>query len=54
MIKYYTDFHNVDEDLTIVSDQGGHWYESSVAGITRRDMVKPPTNAATDVASSII
>ena len=50
-IKYYTDWHNVDEDMTTVPVQGGMWdYESGV-GITRQDTDRISSQLADFVAS---
>ena len=50
-IKYYTDWHNVDEDTTTVPVQGGMWdYESGV-GITRQDTDRISSQLADFVAS---
>ena len=43
MIKYYTDEHNVDEDLRTLASQGGFWgYYGSGSGITMRYVFDDP------------
>ena len=54
MKKYYTDWHNVDEDLRTIARCGGRWYEGSNAGITLRSVSDVPTTVFGDVASSDI
>ena len=36
MITYYTDFHDVDEDLKTFPTQGGYWIAGNMAGIVDR------------------
>lgn len=52
MIIYYTDTHDVDEDGTTISLQGGgeSWAMGSNAGITFRTMDTSPTYYTPDVA----
>lgn len=39
LIKYYTDLHDVDEDLTAISVQGDQWKtDGTSVGITRRSL----------------
>lgn len=49
-LKYYTDYHNVDEDRRIIPDQGGSWVHNILAGIALRDMHYDPTYSSGDVA----
>ena len=53
-LKYYTDLHDVDEDLTsIVRLGGGQSSGGGVSvGITKRAMSEPHTFISNDVASS--
>lgn len=51
LIKYYTDFHYVDEDLTAISNQGGSWTYATQAGVTYRDTDETPTITYDTVAS---
>ena len=49
--RYYTDHHDVDEDLRIIPSQGGRWNNESSAGITERSM-NAPTAYVGDVVAS--
>ena len=49
--RYYTDAHNVDEDLTIIPTHGGVWNHNSWAGIAYRCMDNVSTNVWDSVAS---
>ena len=49
--KYYTDQHNVDEDLRTISNYGDAWAMGNWAGVTRRTMNDSPTTTLDDVAS---
>jgi hypothetical protein len=51
LIKYYTDYHDVDEDLRTVTGYGGRWESGSTTGIADRNMIDPSTNAHIAVAS---
>ena len=51
---YYTDWHNVDEDLTTIPYQGGQWNYGNSDGIVYRDLLDVPTNSGDDVASRLI
>ena len=51
LIKYYTDNHDVDEDLKTIGVVGGSWSHVSGVGIADRNMIDPPTNAHIAVAS---
>ena len=53
-LKYYTDYHDVDEDMTSICIQCGDWHMGSMIGVTYRSM-NDLTTAAIDgrVASSI-
>ena len=39
---FYTDQHNVDEDLTVIVNYGGGWAHTTYAGVTCRSMDNPP------------
>jgi len=51
-LKYYTDSHNVDEDLTTITRLGGHWNHSGPAGIALRSLDNSPTVSFDTVASN--
>ena len=52
---YYTDWYDVDEDLTIICKCGGKWSENiGFPGITDRDLYDSPTEAWGAVASRLI
>ena len=51
LIKYYTDAHNVDEDLTAISRDGGWWNHETQAGAAHRDLYHPSTFNTYYVAS---
>ena len=51
---YYTDEHNVDEDVRTIVDQGGRHDHDTWAGIARRVMSDPPTTTWVDAASRLI
>lgn len=53
LIIYYTDWYDVDEDLTIICKCGGKWSENiGYPGITDRDLVDAPSTTLDYVASS--
>ena len=43
LIIYYTDWNDVDEDLTAMSAHGGGWYEGDQAGAALRNLYNTPT-----------
>ena len=47
----YTDLHNVDEDLTAISLQGGSWYHDTFAGAALRSIDNISSGALDVVAS---
>ena len=49
--KYYTDSHNVDEDIRAISLYDGDWTTGIAAGITMRYMGDSPSNSFEHVAS---
>ena len=49
---FYTDDHNVDEDLRTILIQGGSWPATVLEGITMRDMQRENFYHADGVASS--
>ena len=51
---YYTDIHDVDEDVRTVSHQGGHWYYETAAGVAYRYMYNSSTTLHATVASRLI
>jgi len=51
-IKYYTDWHDVDEDSTGIPNYGGRWSIEVEAGIMRRSMGDSPTATWGTVASN--
>lgn len=51
---YYTDQHNVDEDLRTISNYGDAWAMGNWAGVTRRTMNDSPTTTLDDAASRLI
>ena len=52
LIKYYTDEHNVNEDITAITSYGGLWDWASGAGIIMRFMTGTPSSAS-NVASRV-
>ena len=51
---YYTDWHNVDEDLTAIAEQSGGWTGTTGAGVTERYMKEIPSEDVSHVASRLI
>ena len=51
---YYTDQHNVDEDLTAIVDYSGSWTYKSMGGIACRTMTDIHSNVSEHVASRLI
>ena len=49
-LKYYTDHHDVDEDMRAITAQGGDRGDDIRVGVTRRTMNDTPTSASVDVA----
>ena len=49
MIKYYTDYHGVDEDMTTIARCGGMWVDTS-EGIVYRTLDFAPTRTSDYVA----
>ena len=43
LIIYYTDWHNVDEDMVTLVYHGGSWSYDIQAGVTYRDTDETPT-----------
>jgi len=52
--RYYTDSHDVDEDLKTIIRHGGYWIDGSNAGITHRNLYSAPTSSWDIVASRLI
>ena len=51
---YYTDPHDVDEELRTISIWGGRWGAYSTAGIALRSLDNSPTVSGDHVASRLI
>ena len=51
LIKYYTDWYDVDEDMATISLQSGSWVEETMTGITRRGIDINSTTTFEYVAS---
>jgi len=51
---YYTDVHDVDEDLRTITNYGGMWFDFDQVGITHRDVDIAPTITHGGVASRLI
>ena len=51
LIIYYTDYHEVDEDMMTSLLQGGLWHNVTDVGITFRFITDSPSNLSSYVAS---
>ena len=52
---YYTDIHDVDEDIRTISNYGGLWHYERNAGVMSREVsFIESTHDKTDVASRLI
>jgi len=51
LIKYYTDNHDVDENVRSVTEQSGYWGYGTDVGIAFRYMCNDPLSADNTVAS---
>jgi len=54
---YYTDSHDVDDDIRTIMDQGGEsglYWGGTTIGVFMRVMDNPPTEAWNNVASRLI
>ena len=51
---YYTDAHNVDEDVTAIPYHGGYWPHGDIAGIALRDIACDSSDLFFTVASRLI
>lgn len=49
-IKYYADYHDVDEELRTIASQGENWSANVIAGIMMRFVFDSPTNVFDTVA----
>lgn len=49
-LKYYTDLHDVDEDMKAITAHGGHRGDDIRVGVVRRTMNDAPTRVSGDVA----
>ena len=54
LVIYYTDYHDVDEDLKTIPIYGGWWTSNDMAGISERNVRSTPFNTYDYVASSDI
>ena len=45
LIKYYTDWHDVDEDRVTILYQGGYWREDIKVGMTQRHIDVSPNHS---------
>ena len=52
--KYYTDWHDVDEDRMTITRLGSGWTENLTAGVMKRELYQYSSDSALDVASSNI
>ena len=52
--RYYTDYHEVDEDMTAIVRCGGGHYAANAAGIARRNLYDAPSYTLGFVASRLI
>lgn len=50
-LKYYTDYHEVDEDIDTILKQSGRWNHEIHAGAAHRDLLDTPTTSEVNVAS---
>lgn len=53
-IIYYTDYHDVDEDLRTAILCGGYWEMENKVGVTQQNLYDTPARVYTSVASSDI
>ena len=51
---YYTDEHNVDEDMMTIIDQGGSWFYGIEAGVMERHLNDFLSLMTGEVASRLI
>lgn len=49
---YYTDIHDVDEDMTTMSVYGGYWVYGDAAGIACRRTTDNPLNMSIALVAS--
>ena len=49
--KYYTDQHDVDEDVMAIISKGGRFNMTSASGLFRTDLFDPPNHVNPTVAS---
>ena len=52
LIIYYTDYHDVDEDVMSMARHSGRWSDDISAGIMRRYIKEIPSEDVSHVASS--
>ena len=53
-LKYYTDYHDVDEDVRTISGCGGQWVFTIRTGVTSRYMDDSSSTISNTVASRLI
>ena len=51
---YYTDYHDVDEDVRTISGCGGQWVFTIRTGVASRDLYDSSTTSKGYVASRLI
>ena len=54
MINYYTDYHDVDENLMTIASQGCGWMTVEHGGIHDRNLMNPEVFTSDNVASRLI
>ena len=52
--RYYTDYHDVDEEIVTIVLHGAGWYDSTSAGVALRCLFRPYSHISVNVASSDI
>lgn len=50
MINYYTDYHDVDEDMKTIASQGCRWESVELGGIHDRNLTNPEVFISDNVA----
>ena len=50
-LKYYTDYHDVDENDITIPIYGGYWCDKTVGGVAGRGTAFNPTNTFDAVVS---
>ena len=49
---FYTDYHDVDEEMRTIPLYGAHWGDTTAVGIARRELFNAPNYSNDAVASS--